>query len=89
MDLESFIIWLENELASEFRSKKAVKSILVDRWMNDTQLRFAVDLQKLDSISGGNSEDSVSLDSNFSVHINLEANKTRIRGFLKTKSIGS
>ena len=43
MDLESFIIWLENELASEFRSKKAVKSILVDRWMNDTQLRFAVD----------------------------------------------
>ena len=50
MDLESFINWLENELASEFRSKKGVESILVDRWMNDTQLRFAVDLQKLDSI---------------------------------------
>ena len=85
MNLESFINWLENELASEFRSKKAVESILVDRWMNDTQLRFAVDLQKLDSISGGNSQDSVSLDSNFSVLINLEANKTRIRGFLKNQ----
>jgi len=82
MDLKSFINWLENELASEFRSKKGVKSILVDKWMNDTQLRFAVDLQKLDSISGGNSQDSVSLDSNFSIHINLEENRTRIRGFL-------
>lgn len=82
MDLEGFINWLEVELASEIRSKKAVKDILVDKWMNDSQLRFTVDLQKLDSISGGNSQDSVSIDSNFSFHINLEGNRTRIRGFL-------
>ena len=50
MDL-SFMNWFENELASEFRSKKAVKSILVDKLINDTQLRFTLDLQELDFVS--------------------------------------
>ena len=89
MDLESFMNWFENELASEFRSKKAVKSILVDKLINDTQLRFTLDLQELDFVSGGNSQDSVSFDNNFSVHIDIEANRTRIRVFCPIPSLAS
>ena len=81
MDLDGFINWLEAELASEIRSPKAIKEILFDKWMNDTELRFTLDLQKLDSLNEGNSIDAVSIDNNFSFEINVEGNRTRISGF--------
>jgi peroxiredoxin len=81
MDLHCFINWLEAELASEIRSPKAFKEILFDKWMNDTELRFTLDLQKLDSLNEVNSIDTVSIDNNFSFEINVEGNRTRIIGF--------
>ena len=81
MDLDGFTNWLEAELATEIRSPKAIKNILLDKWMNDSELRFTIDLQKLDSLCEGNSINAVSIDNNFSVEINVEGNRTRISGF--------
>jgi hypothetical protein len=82
MDLSGFMNWLEAEFASHLRSKKAVKKVLRDQVMDDDQLQFTVDLKGLDSLTAGDSPDSVLLDSNFSVRINIDKNRTDIRAFL-------
>lgn len=82
MNLVGFINWLESELAGEIWSKKALGKILVDKSIDDAQLRFSLNLTELDTLFGGNSKSSASIDNNFSVQINLEENRTKIRGFL-------
>jgi thiol-disulfide isomerase/thioredoxin len=87
MDLSGFMNWLEAELASELRSKKAVTKVLFDQVMDANQLQFAVDLKELHALSTGNSQDVISLDSNFSVHISSDKNQTNFRGVL-TNPVG-
>jgi hypothetical protein len=82
MDVTGFMSWLEAQLANELRSKKAVKKVLFENIMDQNQLQFTIDLKELESLSLGDSHEAISLDSNFSIHINLEENQTNIRGFL-------
>ena len=82
MNLSSFMNWLKAHLASELRSKKAVTKVLFDQVMDANQLQFTVDLKELHTLSGGNSQDEISLDSNFSVYIRSDKNQTNIRGVL-------
>ena len=84
MDLSGFMNWLEAELASELKSKKAVTKILFDQVMDANQLQFTIDLKELHALPVGNSQDVISLDSNFSVHISSDNNQTNIRGGLTT-----
>ena len=82
MDLSGFMNWLEAELASELKSKKAVTKILFDQVMDANQLQFTINLKELHALSAGKSQDVISLDSNFSVHISSDKNQTNIRGVL-------
>jgi len=82
MDLTGFMSWLDAQLANELRSKKAVKKVLFENILDQNQLQFTIDLKELESSYLGDSQEAISLDSNFSIHINLEENQTNIRGFL-------
>jgi len=82
MDLLGFMNWLDEELAAHLKSKKAAQKVLVDQVIDEDQLQFTVDLNALESLTAGDAQDSISLDSNFSVRISLDKNQTNIRGFL-------
>ena len=82
MDLSGFMNWLDAELAAHIRSKKAAKKVLFDQVIDEDQVQFTVDLNALESLTAGDSKDSILLDSNFSVRISLDKNQTHIRGFL-------
>jgi peroxiredoxin len=82
IDLSGFMNWLYEELAAHLKSKKAAQKVLVDQVIDEDQLQFTVDLNALESLTAGDAQDSISLDSNFSVRISLDKNQTNIRGFL-------